>query len=1260
MHRSLLLSFLALSVFLASGAARGQEGSFRLDFQGPAAFEGSPGTTQELKFLCTLESTTAPGAHGWNLSIRAEGAEITSITTDGTVVPDHLNFGFVKNEITTGAGNEGAISSVLLSLSNPDVTLPPQGTFDVAVLGLRTTMPAVCSAAKLRYFDGLRNAEGQLIDNTVIRPAETLIPALGMRTINVVPAGQECTDVNGAGWIETAGWNLLFPLTNPYGCDAGGPENMLRNWVAPHQLTAESPRAGAQWGDIDFQGVAVSTGFEMADVYVGLNQDLDPVIWTDLKTLNALPGVDPASALNSASLVDYQAMLDHLNLRVVPNARPYLPLILSDNVLGIAQTYVHNVTSEPICVDVCTRSDDSIQVWINDRLITNVSACRGISDRCAETNPAVLDPGVNRVTVLTWEGTGGWGFGLSLQDREGRKLSNLNQDSLLFAGTDPKGAVPASSQVAVTRSVPNPDCCPIGNPVRVSLRGNGQGSGPVQLSERYPSAQISGITNVSSGGQVAQIGNDQVITWNVTAAELNLKGVTYDVDVPPGKTAVPEGTVGGWARIGGVREVKGSWPHTGPIGVFEDSHDVGTADGLAGPPGLFSAETGPDGRLGTRDDEYTIAGTGNDVWNEGDSFRFAYRAVKGEFSATVRIAKRTFPATGGRWGRYGLMVRLDCAANSKYSLIHANLEADPGVNADHLRGDAVFWQYRRNHRLNGSNNNDQSLVFPDPDGNGPEIVNQPNFFRLNRRGNTFSGYASFDGKSWKLIGSDTWYGLAPDAAVLVGFMYSRHSSAPQPGSIVFSDFEIGPLAAHEIFDNDAGTPARLVYRSNFAAVPDGGLPSDFSINCGRNCSAAEGFSPRVVNGRLRLTQEGVKSNATSAFIQGFPLPAGTGKIIVEYTVWVTSSGVTEQPVRNNPDPGDGITMAIIAGQNGKRVGLSGAGLGYDGLARGSFTDAAPSFAVEYDCWVGRGDNEGTGSPAADGSWHMGIDAGGNIHSLTVAGSGLPDIFLNVKGVRHRVELTSEGKMSVFLPAGGGQASGGDPILAAQGEPLDSQGDVTAEVGFTGSTGNASQTAEIGDVLVLVEDCSDFPETASVTGPGSAQPGQTIRLDASGSGAGSGDAGEALSFSWRIVSGSDKATLEPLPGGFRADLHVGLNAEDGEVIVGVAVDDHHCPLPIGSSVNHKVQVSSAPLNWSVYDSNDDGTIDISDPIADFESQFSGGPDPACPAAMDFNADGRRDISDPIAALGYLFLGAPPSPLGTDCRSFPGCPAGRECP
>ncbi len=96
------------------------------------------------------------------------------------------------------------------------------------------------------------------------------------------------------------------------------------------------------------------------------------------------------------------------------------------------------------------------------------------------------------------------------------------------------------------------------------------------------------------------------------------------------------------------------------------------------------------------------------------------------------------------------------------------------------------------------------------------------------------------------------------------------------------------------------------------------------------------------------------------------------------------------------------------------------------------------------------------------------------------------------------------------------------------------------------------------------------------------------------------------------------------------------------------------------MNHKVQVSSAPLNWSVYDSNDDGTIDISDPIADFESQFSGGPDSACPAAMDFNADGRRDISDPMAALGFLFLGAPPSPLGTACRNFPGCPAGRGCP
>lgn len=59
-------------------------------------------------------------------------------------------------------------------------------------------------------------------------------------------------------------------------------------------------------------------------------------------------------------------------------------------------------------------------------------------------------------------------------------------------------------------------------------------------------------------------------------------------------------------------------------------------------------------------------------------------------------------------------------------------------------------------------------------------------------------------------------------------------------------------------------------------------------------------------------------------------------------------------------------------------------------------------------------------------------------------------------------------------------------------------------------------------------------------------------------------------------------------------------------------------------------------------NDDGRLDISDPIALLGHLFLGGEIAPCPDAADANDDGRVDLSDAIHALGHLFLGGPPPP------------------
>jgi hypothetical protein len=64
-----------------------------------------------------------------------------------------------------------------------------------------------------------------------------------------------------------------------------------------------------------------------------------------------------------------------------------------------------------------------------------------------------------------------------------------------------------------------------------------------------------------------------------------------------------------------------------------------------------------------------------------------------------------------------------------------------------------------------------------------------------------------------------------------------------------------------------------------------------------------------------------------------------------------------------------------------------------------------------------------------------------------------------------------------------------------------------------------------------------------------------------------------------------------------------------------------------------------------DTNQDGRVDVSDPVDTLGSLFGDGRTLPCPDAADSDDSGKIDISDPIMTLGYLFLGrsSPPPPF-----------------
>ncbi len=78
-----------------------------------------------------------------------------------------------------------------------------------------------------------------------------------------------------------------------------------------------------------------------------------------------------------------------------------------------------------------------------------------------------------------------------------------------------------------------------------------------------------------------------------------------------------------------------------------------------------------------------------------------------------------------------------------------------------------------------------------------------------------------------------------------------------------------------------------------------------------------------------------------------------------------------------------------------------------------------------------------------------------------------------------------------------------------------------------------------------------------------------------------------------------------------------------------------------------------------DPNDDGAINITDPIGILEFLFAGaGEPPGCLEAADVNNDGAVNITDPVGLLGFLFGGdgvvAPPGPVSEPCGPDPDAP------
>lgn len=583
------------------------------------------------------------------------------------------------------------------------------------------------------------------------------------------------------------------------------------------------------------------------------------------------------------------------------------------------------------------------------------------------------------------------------------------------------------------------------------------------------------------------------IQWDeVPGSVLNSSGVTYTVGTWRGSIVETWGRAEG-SRASGPNLLTFQDARTGPIGIFDDSHDIGHG----GPCATGSLTHDARGADGLEDDVYVMRADGTDIGTGGDQFHFAYKLVSGDFAVEARLPRVVHPESGEPWGKFGLMARWDCRPNAAYFFVHNAVAAywqchihgprtafrphgghDNGI----VEPNAIWWQ-----DVHGEQplHPDCLPVDVDPrlnDLRGDER-NIARWLRMVRRGSAFYGYGSDDGVSWTSLGACAW----PDApdTMLVGVAATSHADCTTM-DVTFDSFRItDPSPIEPVLDGDVIPPGAIVASDDFDDDGEGVCPGGWI--CSRRGSG--GFEPGVAGGRLRLGSLRTRGAANGADVAATAFLDRTfdprRPFLFDFDLHFSYD---QEATGDGYPPADGLTFAVVGTGTGTerldlRVGDPGSGLGYDRMNLSldesvvrSRDLSLNSFAVEFDNWHSEDVlNEGEGSVATawnpiggaegtgKGTYHVALDVSSSIYSVQrnlqvkVSDEALPDIY-DPSGIHAQV-LYDNGRVKAWV--GSNREGGGvmTLVLDAEIEPV-ALNAPSVLIGFTAATGDATCVMEV--------------------------------------------------------------------------------------------------------------------------------------------------------------------------------------------------------
>jgi len=402
--------------------------------------------------------------------------------------------------------------------------------------------------------------------------------------------------------------------------------------------------------------------------------------------------------------------------------------ILGDysNVMMYAFTYVTNTTGAPLSTYVGVDSDDSIQVLINSVEVGCISIPRGQSgtNNVANSWPAILQPGVNLVTVKVFEGGGDFNFRFRLQTANvtGVVDSSTAQPNVTY-DILPAGYISPANIATATRAISGIGIYMTGEPTAVRIAASKVRGTPSPVVVEVPPSGWTLSATSASLGSVAQAGGR--ITWTMGAMTSNTAAMTY---------VMTPNALAGDQRCSGTIMTNLLLPVAGdrllvpttPLGIFDWHGNIGL-DPLGQPGGDPSTPGGANLAAGT----YTIAGSGDDVWDPLDRCHIVMKRMRGDFYMEALV---NFSAPGSdEWATAAIMVRSKHEAHAAWGAI-AMRNPFFGTRPTDLQIMGFEWRERNWGNCGGTNTE--------------EAMTQPRIMRVIRQGTMVRGFYRNDGGQW--------------------------------------------------------------------------------------------------------------------------------------------------------------------------------------------------------------------------------------------------------------------------------------------------------------------------------------------------------------------------------------------------------------------------------------------------------------------------------------------------------------------------------